>query len=60
MKDFKMIDLLEAESVELVVDEQNKFWINIDGKCAVRVGKIKHLDIDLPETHMTHPQKDRA
>jgi Lon protease-like protein len=42
MKD-KMIDQLDAETVEVKVDQFGKLWVNVDGICRLRIGKIKHI-----------------
>ena len=35
-----MIDLHGADSVEVMINDSNKLWINVDGVCALRVGKV--------------------
>lgn len=37
------LGLQEAEIVELLVDQQGKCWLNIDGICAVRVGNATNI-----------------
>lgn len=39
----KLIDLEEATVVSLTVDQQRKVWLNIDDKCAVRVGVAHNI-----------------
>lgn len=36
--DFEMIDLKEAAQVEMIRDRNGKVWINLNGKCLLRVG----------------------
>jgi hypothetical protein len=50
--DFNMIDLPEAEIVELMVDSKGKCWINLNGKCLLRVQKIKVAIADFPNGDM--------
>lgn len=42
-----MKDLINAKHVELIVDDQNKVWLNIDGQCVVRVGRAEDLRIEV-------------
>lgn len=42
-KRIKMIDLLEAIEVEFYVDSTGKVWLNVDGKCAVRIGRAEKI-----------------
>lgn len=44
-----VIDLLNAEHVECTVDQTNKVWINIDGRCVVRVGHAEAVVMDDPK-----------
>lgn len=44
----ELLDLREVEHEEVFVDSQYKLWLNIDGKCVVRIGKVKHLTVDDP------------
>lgn len=41
---FNLLDLREALAVEIVRDETNKLWINLNGKCLLRIGKLKYLE----------------
>lgn len=41
-------DALDAGTVEILVSHAGKFWINIDGKCALRIGKVKEVVLDAP------------
>lgn len=43
-----MIDLLSTNSVEIQVDSTGKLWINIDGKCTLRIGHAKLITVDDP------------
>lgn len=56
-KVINLLDLYAAEEVEFIVDANGeKVWINIDGKCAVRVGKVKHIKV---EGYVGRPADDR-
>lgn len=43
-----MLDLIDAKSVEFTVDAEGNIWLNIDGVCAVRVGKYENVVIEVP------------
>jgi hypothetical protein len=46
--DYKMIDLAACTEIEFLVDSNGrKVWMNIDGKCAVRVGEATHIVITM-------------
>lgn len=38
-------DLFEAIDVEFHIDRNNKVWLNIEGKCAVRIGRADNITI---------------
>ena len=40
-----MIDLIKAENVEILIVD-SKIWINVDGICKLRIGKVDHITID--------------
>jgi hypothetical protein len=40
-----MTDLLDATIIDLTIDETGKIWVNVDGKCLVRIGKAKHVSL---------------
>lgn len=42
-----MLDLTNCKSISLEVDRTGKLWVNVDGKCAVRVGKAENVSIDI-------------
>jgi hypothetical protein len=59
-----MTDLQEVNTVEISVDQTGKLWINIDGKCALRIGHCaevkfegmefaKHVDDDSNQVTLT-------
>lgn len=59
-----MNDLHEANTVEIEVDNTGKLWVNIDGKCALRIGKCHmvkfegmeladHADVDSNQATLT-------
>jgi hypothetical protein len=41
-------DLLSANIVELTIDSTGKLWLNVDGKCAARIGKVNNVLLELP------------
>lgn len=53
-----LLDLQEALIVELEVDAQNKVWLNIDGKCAVRIGQADAVKFtDRRQSATTHNRR---
>lgn len=42
----RMIDLIEAEKVDITVDFSGKIWINVNDKCLLRIGKAGNVLID--------------
>lgn len=45
-RDFKLADLIDASEVEIIVDARNKLWINVNGKCLLRIGRVHRLVLD--------------
>lgn len=43
-----MDDRLDAEVVAIQVDTTGKLWININERCAIRIGHVKALVLDFP------------
>lgn len=43
-----MDDRIDANAVEFTVDETGKVWVNVDGKCVLRIGHAKHVIADDP------------
>lgn len=44
LRDAQLLDLLDADLVEIVWDADNhKLWVNVDGKCVLRIGKVKDI-----------------
>jgi hypothetical protein len=43
------LDLLDAEHVEFIVDNTGKVWVNVDGKCVVRIGHAEDVTISRPD-----------
>tara|TARA_Y100000034_G_scaffold113340_1_gene148250 strand:+ start:99 stop:257 length:159 start_codon:yes stop_codon:yes gene_type:complete len=41
-----MIDLTKADHVEIFMDQQHKLWVNVDGKCLLRVGTVEAFEYD--------------
>lgn len=44
--DDSMIDMLDAGTVEIEIDETGKMWINVDGRCRLRIGAAETIIID--------------
>jgi hypothetical protein len=44
-QDFELVDLHEAAQVEVIIDAEHKLWINLNGKCLLRVGKCADIII---------------
>lgn len=42
------MDKLDAVAVEITVDQFNKLWVNVDGRCVVRIGRVDEILIELP------------
>ncbi len=47
-KEVNLVDMLDAASVEVLVDSTGKVWINVNGACALRIG---HADIVVIDDH---------
>lgn len=43
-----MLDLENADAVEFMVDTTGKVWLNVDGKCVVRIGHAFVVETDDP------------
>jgi hypothetical protein len=43
-----VLDLLDAKHVEFIVDNTGKVWVNVDGKCVVRIGHADDVEISAP------------
>jgi hypothetical protein len=41
----KMIDLLQAKIIDLTCDETGKVWVNVDGKCLIRIGRVEYVSL---------------
>lgn len=41
-----MKDLLNADEVEVIVDQFGKVWVNVDGQCVLRVGKAASFVVE--------------
>jgi hypothetical protein len=44
-----MLDIIDAGTVEVTVDTTGKLWVNIDGKCALR---IEHCRLIVMDDHL--------
>jgi hypothetical protein len=44
-QDFEHVDLLAAEVVEILINHQGKLWINVNGKCLLRVSKPERITL---------------
>ena len=44
-----MIDITyPIDFVEVLVDSTGKLWVNVDGKCALRISHCRLIEIDDP------------
>lgn len=43
-----MDDRVGAKEVEVIVDNLGKVWVNVDGKCALRIGHADVVTCDDP------------
>jgi Lon protease-like protein len=55
-----MVDMLDAEVVEVTLDQFGKLWVNVDGVCRLRIGKIKHIQttLDTMTIEWNRPEHD--
>lgn len=49
-KHLQLLDVTTADEVELLVDTTGRMWLNVDGLCRVRIGKVKTIRVDLPKS----------
>jgi len=47
--DRRMQDAAKAAVVEFLFDDTGKVWLNIDGKCAVRIGEVTNVIVTAPK-----------
>lgn len=52
---YSMLDLYDANTVQLEIDTNGRLWVYVDGVCVLRVRKI-HNHIDL--NGLIHHMKD--
>ena len=45
--DFEMLDLREASQVQIRTDRNGKVWVNLNGKCLLRVGHAYDIVMEL-------------
>jgi hypothetical protein len=45
----QLIDLVEALDVEVMIDHTNKLWVNVSGKCLLRIGHVDKITLDSPK-----------
>lgn len=44
---WKMVDIVMPQDVSVVISsDAQTLWVNVDGKCALRCQRIRHLGID--------------
>jgi hypothetical protein len=41
-----MNNVLSAEVVEIQIDSTGKFWVNINGQCALCIGHAEYVKVD--------------
>ena len=49
VKNFSMLDIVDAMEVEFVADQFGKVWLNVDGRCVARIGRVDIVATDDPE-----------
>jgi len=42
-QDFEFVDLQSVEELEVDIDHTGKVWVNLNGKCLLRVEKVNSL-----------------
>lgn len=48
-----LVDLGEAQDIEVVVDHQGKLWVNVDGVCVLRIGELLlKVYVDVPQNKL--------
>lgn len=55
-----MNDRVSARHVELVVDDQNKVWLNVDGQCVARIGLAQNVRIEVAGSIMVEDLASRT
>ncbi len=43
-----LVDILDAEGVEVIVSDDKKLWVNVDGQCLLRIGHCTNITMDDP------------
>lgn len=43
-----MNDILSANIVEITIDKTGKLWVNVDGKCQLRIGQVHDVRYEVP------------
>jgi hypothetical protein len=49
LADHRLLDLRKTESVEFHVAEDGRVWVNVDGKCVLRIAKTGYYDVRTPD-----------
>lgn len=49
-----MKDITEAGVVECTFDHTGKLWVNVDGKCVLRVNKCKEIHFETTNSILTY------
>jgi hypothetical protein len=46
--EWTMADIRESiHGVDITIDQTGKLWVNVDGRCALRIGLVTHLDMEV-------------
>jgi hypothetical protein len=48
LRHHRLLDLSDAQGVEFKVAEDGRVWVNVDGKCVLRIAKIEYYELDTP------------
>ena len=43
-----MVDIVLAGAVDITLDQFGKLWVNVDGKCVLRIGHCNTVTMDDP------------
>ena len=53
-------EAMQADHVDVVVDDTGKLWLNIDGRCAVRIGHCMRITFeDKRGRFMVYPRVEK-
>ena len=53
MAEAGMTDLFDGGVVEIEIDSNGKLWVNVDGRCRLRIGRVGQVSVQV-----FHPEQD--